>query len=85
MGLMNKIFGIILYIIGLLFIIAFVSQLTKFITAVFSLFKIFSSELDGLQRGNIIGTIIYWVVHFAIIFFSFKYGKKLFKKKTLEN
>ena len=82
---MNKIFGIILYIIGVLFIIAFVGQLPKFLTAVFGLFKIFSSELDGLQRGNIIGTIIYWIVHFAIIFFSFKYGKKLFKKGPLQN
>ena len=81
---MNKIFGVILYIIASLFIIAFVVQLPKFLGAVISLFKIFSSELDGLQRGNIIGTIIYWIIHFAIIYFSFKYGNKLFKRKPVE-
>ncbi len=78
---MNKIFGVILYIIGALFILAFVGQIPKFLNAVLNLFKIFSSELDGLQLGNIIGSIIYWIIHIAIIYFAFKYGKKLFKKK----
>lgn len=82
---MNKIFGVILYIIGFLFIIAFVGQLPKFLTTIFSLFKIFSGELDGLQRGNIIGSIIYWIFHCAIIFFSFKYGNRLFKKRPIAN
>lgn len=82
---MNKIFGVILYIIGLLFIIAFVGQLPKFLTAIFGLFKIFSSELDGFKRGNIIGSIIYWILHCTIIFFSFKYGNRLFKKRPISN
>tara|TARA_R100001369_G_scaffold55222_1_gene82065 strand:- start:844 stop:1092 length:249 start_codon:yes stop_codon:yes gene_type:complete len=81
---MNKIFGIILYIIGSLFILAFVGQLPKFLAAIINLFKIFSSELDGLQRGNIIGTIIYWIIHFAIIYFAFKYGSRFFKKKPTQ-
>lgn len=82
---MNKIFGVILYLIGLLLIFAFVGQLPKFLAVFFSFFKIFSSELDGLQRGNIIGAMIYWILHFAIIYFSFKYGNKLFKKKRSED
>ena len=82
---MNKFFGIILYIIGSLFILAFIGQLTKFIGAIVGLTKIFSSNVDSSQIGYLFGMILYWILHFAIIYFSFKYGTKLFKKKQKQS
>jgi len=78
---MNKFFGIVLYVIGVLFIIAFIGQIPKFLDAFLNLFKMFSSEINGLERGSIIGQLIYCIIHIAIIYFAFKYGKRIFKKK----
>lgn len=78
---MNKFFGILLYIVGVLFTLAFIGQLTSFLEIIVGLAKLFSGDLTASQVGYLMGSILYWMVHFAIIFFAFKYGSKLFKKK----
>ncbi len=82
---MNKFFGILLYIIGALFVLAFVGQLTTFLGSILALTKIFSSEINSSQVGYIIGGLVYWILHFAVIYFAFKYGTKLFKKKQKQS
>ena len=81
---MNKFFGVLLYAVAIILIFAFFGQLTKFLTTIFSLSNIFSGELDGGQRGYILGQVSYWVIHFAIIYFAFKYGSKIFNKKPVK-
>jgi hypothetical protein len=82
---MRKFFGIILYLFGALFILAFVGQIAKFIGAILSFLKIFSVDLNGSQIGYSLGQVFYWMLHFAVIYFAFKYGKKLLKKKPVKD
>ena len=82
---MRKIFGIILYLFGALLILAFVGQITKFISVIVGFFKIFSGDLNGSQIGYSLGQVFYWMLHFAIIYFAFKYGTKLVKKKPVKD
>ena len=81
---MNKFFGVLLYAVAIILILAFIGQLTKFLAVMVSLFRIFSSEFDGSQRVYIVGQVFYWIFHFGIIYLSFKYGSKLFNKKPVQ-
>ena len=62
---------------SVLLYLSILGQLGKFINFL-SLFKIFSSELDGLQRGQIIGSVIFWILLIVAIYYLFKYASKPF-------
>ena len=78
---MKKILGFFLYLAAIVLTLAFIGQFDKFLAIIISLLKIFSTELDGYQKGVILGSFFYWIIHFAIIYFAFKYGSKFFNKK----
>lgn len=74
---MKKIWGII----GIIFVFAAISRITSLISNILGIVKIFNSEISGYQRGQIFGGFLYWIIHFSIIYLSFKYGSRLTKKK----
>ena len=76
-----KALGYVFYLIAILLCLSILGQLGKFISDFLSLFKIFSSELDGLQRGQIIGSVIFWILLIVAIYYLFKYASKYVKNK----
>ena len=81
---MKKVLGVFLYVVAIVLTLAFIGQFDKFLAIIISLFKIFSTELNGYQRGLILGSFFYWIIHFTIIYFAFKYGSKFFNNKSVE-
>jgi len=83
---MKKVFGILLLIIGILFVLVVFGRLTSLISDVLGIIRIFDSNISGYQRGDVFGGFIYWVLHFLVIYFAFKFGSKWIKnKKTSTN
>nr|WP_299384154.1 hypothetical protein [Allomuricauda sp.] len=80
---MRKFWGILLLIIGILLVFIAIGRLTSLISSVLELAKIFDSDSSGHQKGQIIGRFLYWVIHFAILYFSFKYGSRMITKKKM--
>ena len=77
---MNKVIGIILYIIGTLFILAFMGQIFKFITAIMGVTQLLSDNTNSYNAGVIIGSIVYWILHITVVYLCFKYGRTYYKK-----
>lgn len=77
---MKKILGILLILIGILFVLAAIVNLNALFSAVLGIVTIFEAESTGYQVGQIMGGLVYWIVHFLIIYFSLRYGAKLVKR-----
>lgn len=77
----KKALGYIFYGIAVLLCLSIVGRLGKFLGDIVSLFKIFSSDINGLQRGQIIGSIVFWIFLIVAIYSLFKYGNKFIKNK----
>lgn len=76
-----KVIGYLFYGIAIILCLSIFARLGKFIGAIISLFGIFSPELTGMQRGQIIGGAVFWIVLILIIYILFKYGNKFTSKK----
>jgi len=79
---MRKFWGVLLIVIGILFVFIAVGRITSLISNILGIVKIFDSNISAYQRGQIFGGFFYWMIHFGIIYFSLKYGSRLTKKKT---
>jgi predicted membrane protein len=77
----KKIFGYIFIVIAVILALAIVGQLPQLFAAVFGFFKIFTGTLDSYQIGQVIGTFIYWILHFATTIALWVYGKRWIKKQ----
>ncbi len=77
---MKKFGGILLIIVAVLLVIATLTNLTSLISNLIGIVNLFDSETTGFDKGQIIGGLIYWIIHFLAMFFAFKYGLKLSKK-----
>ncbi len=71
-----KFLGYILYGFGILLIISIIGRLGKFISDIIRVFKIFSLDITGLERGQIIGSFIFWILLIIVIYYLFKFGNK---------
>ena len=74
---MNKFFGVVLYIIGIILILATAANLTKTIA---SFVAIFHPNSTSFVRGQALGYTFGTLLFIALIYFCFKFGNKLFKK-----
>ncbi len=79
---MNKTLGYIYYALGVILILSVFMRITKYIGDFIRLFKIFSPELNGFQRGEIIGSAIGRLLILGLIYFLFKWGNKNVTSKT---
>lgn len=77
----KKALGYIFYGIAILLSLLMVGRLGKFLEDFVSLFKIFSLEINGFQRGQIIGSVFFWILLVVAIYYLFKYGNKFIKNK----
>lgn len=75
-----KVLGYIFYGIAVLLILSIVGKLGKFIGDIINIGKVFSSNIDGIQRGQIIGALVVWILIIVAIYFLFKYGNKYTRK-----
>jgi hypothetical protein len=78
----KKPLGYILIAIAILLTLALIGQLTEFLRALFGIFKIFSGKVDGFQRGQAIGSLIYWVLHIMLTVYLFKVGGRWIKNRS---
>lgn len=76
----KKIIGYIFIIIAIFLTVAIIGQIQRVIESIFGIFKIFNGELESYHLGKIIGSFIYWFLHFSIIIFLFFLGKRFIKK-----
>lgn len=81
---MKKIGGILLIIIGVILVFIAFGQLNKLISNVLGIIKLFYSNVSSYEKGQISAGIIYWLIHFLITYFAFKFGSKLTKKESIE-
>lgn len=70
---MRKFWGILLIFIGILFVLVAIGRITSLISTVLEVVKIFDIDISVYQKGQILGEFSYWIIHFGIIYFSFKY------------
>ena len=78
MIILYKIFGIILFLIG---VILGLSILTNLPFIILSIGRIFSSQASGFQRGESMGTLVINAIIITLAFFCFKFGAKFFRSK----
>ncbi len=78
---MRKFWGIVLIIVGILFVLIAMVRITSILELVLRHVNIFKSGGTSYNKGQLFGGVIYWFVHFTVIYFSFKHGFKLTKKK----
>ena len=79
---MNKTLGYIFYIIGTLLVLSVFMGIVEYIGAFINLSKIFSSEINGFQRGEIFGSAVGRILILVLIYFMFKWGRKNVTSKT---
>ena len=82
---MKKIGGILLTIIGVILVFIAFGQLSKLILNVLGMIKLFDSNVSSYHKGQIIAGFIYWIIHFLITYFAFKFGSRLIKKESIED
>ena len=82
---MKKTGGILLTIIGIILVFIAFGQLSKLISNVLGIVKIFDPNISSYQKGQISAGFIYWIIHFLITYFAFKFGSKLTKKESVES
>ena len=78
---MKKYLGYLLIIIGIVFVFIAIARSTSLITNVLGILNVFDSDISEGERGYIVGGFLWWIIHFLVMFFAFKYGIKLTKKK----
>ncbi len=81
---MNKILGYIFYAIGIILILSVFMRITEYIGVFLNLSKLFSSDLEGFGRGEIIGDAIGRLLIVVLIYFLFKWGKKNVSSKNVK-
>ena len=81
----RKIFGYIFIVASIILTFAIVGQLSKFLSAIVGIVKVFSGQLDSYQIGQVFGTFIYWVFHISLTIFLWTIGRRWIKYKTTKN
>jgi len=77
----KKILGFVFILIAAILFIAIIGQLPKLLATIFLFFEIFTGELDARQVGNIIGMLVYWVLHFGITISLWSLGRRWIRPK----
>lgn len=71
---LKRILGLVFLLLASLLTLAIIGQLPTLFGIVLGFFKIFTGKLDNSQIGEIIGSILFWVFHFAATIVLWKYG-----------
>ena len=79
----KRISGYVFILIASLLTLAIIGQLPTLFGVLIGFFKIFTGNLDSSQSGEVVGHIIYWIVHFVATIALWKYGVK-WSKKTVK-
>lgn len=72
----KKVFGYIFIVVAVILTLAIVGQIPQLFGAIFDFFKVFTGALDGYQVGHVVGTLIYWIFHFALTIGLWIYGTR---------
>jgi hypothetical protein len=78
----KRVLGFIFIILAVLLTLAIVGQLQTVFGVIIGFFMILTGKLEGYQVGNVIGQIIYWVVHIVATIALWKYGVKWSRKQV---
>lgn len=78
----KRIFGFIFILLASLLTLAIVGQLPALFGTILGFLKIFTGKLDAYQIGQVIGRIIYWIIHFVATIALWKYGLRWSKKQV---
>ena len=70
----KRIFGFIFIFLASILTLAIVGQLPSLFGTILGFFKMFTWKLDSYQIGEVIGHIIYWIIHFIATIALWKYG-----------
>ncbi len=81
----KKIFGYIFKVIAILLTLAIIGQIQAVIGSVVGIFKIVNGNLDKYQAGKVIGTLIYWMLHFTLTISLWVIGERWTKNKIKED
>jgi hypothetical protein len=72
----KKTFGYIFTILSMLLALAILGQLPALFKALSGIFGIINGNNDAYKTGIIIGSCIYWVIHFILTVILWMYGSK---------
>ncbi len=75
---MNKVYGIVLILTGSFCGIALIGQLNLIMQNILELFNV---NLNGNERGQVIGALTFYIVLIAVTFFALKHGLRFIKKR----
>jgi len=77
---MNKVFGVILKIISVFFVLALIAQLNKIIEIIFLILAVLLGEGNAQDLVYGLSSIIYYIFFAILIIFLWKQGSKLMRK-----
>ncbi|MBZ5857313.1 hypothetical protein [Flavihumibacter profundi] len=78
----KRILGFVFILLAGILTLAIVGQLPALFGILLGFFKIFSGKLDGFQIGDVVGHIIYWIIHFLATIALWRYGVRWSKKQV---
>ena len=70
----KRILGFVFIFLASLLTLAIVGQLPTLFGVLLAFFKIFTGKLDSSQIGEVVGHIIYWIIHILATIALWKYG-----------
>ncbi|MBT8123471.1 MAG: hypothetical protein KJO81_01455 [Gammaproteobacteria bacterium] len=79
---MKKIFSVILFVIGIILTLSLLVQIIKFVMGLGVIFL--SEDLSMGDGAFVFGQIIFYVGLAVLIFFIFKFAKKLWVAKSIK-
>ena len=71
----RKIIGYIFIVLSILLALAIVGQLPALFKTIFGIFRIIKGSTDSYDTGYVIGSFIYWVIHFTLTIILWMSGR----------
>lgn len=76
----KRIFGLLFILLAIILTLAAIAQLPTILNLLIRVFTLFKGHRDAFQVGETIGSVIYWIAHFAATFALWKYGLRRMRK-----
>ncbi len=76
----KKIFGMIFLFAAILLTLALIGQIPALFKSFSDLIRLFSGETGSYEKGEIVGSAIYWAVHIFLSILLWIIGRKWSKK-----
>jgi len=76
----KRLFGYVFILVAVILTLTVVGRFPELLSAVVGAINMLTGSLDGYQSGKVIGSLIYWAVHFALTVTLFIYGRRWIRK-----